>query len=124
MKIDWFTCICMSMALLSFCVILVLCKAAQKKEKRIRLLAIILAVVFSIAFMGSEPAKAAEVEYFSVEEITDVEVLVFNWQLTTRVSFNYHGETLSWYEDGLVAPWVHYVVKVWNDMEVVNSALL
>ena len=87
-----------------------------------KLLCLVAIVVLGI--VGFASAEPAEVEYYSVDRIVATEVVFDSFWLTTRIDFVYHKDILSWYEDGFAMPWNHYIVKVWREREVVNSALM
>ena len=100
----------------------VIAYAWRNPKGALKLLCLVAIVALGIA--GFASAEPAEVEYYSVNRIVATEVVFDSFWLTTRVDFVYHEDILSWYEDGFVMPWNHYVVKVWREREVVNSALL
>lgn len=122
-KFDWFLSAVVCMSILSIGVAIIRwIETNPKRAARI----IMVVVVLAMLLVGGKTAIAepAEVEYYSVDKIVATEVMFDNFWPTTRIDFVYHEDILSWYEDGFAMPWNHYVVKVWREREVVNSALL
>lgn len=83
-------------------------------------------VVITVLFGGVFYGAFAEdlFDEIEVEEFVAVEPVLFDGEALLLISFEYHGDILSWYEEGEFYPGSIYKLTIFNGVEVVGAELV
>lgn len=86
--------------------------------------AIVFAVILGVIILPLHGAMADELfDLVEVSEFVSITPTVFDGVPCNIVAFMYHGKILSWYEDNKFYPEATYIIKIFNNIKVIDATI-